>query len=84
MTRRTTAEAEKKAQEVVNLVVEWSRERKLTLNSTKSEVSCFTTWTQEVNSWEPTITIGDEAIPFVKNPRLSTCIWIPNSHSTTM
>ena len=70
VTRRTTAEAEKKAQEVVNLVVEWSREWKLTLNSTKSEVSCFTTWTHEVNSWEPTITIGDEAIPFVKNPRL--------------
>ena len=57
VTRRTTAEAEKKAQEVVNLVVEWSREWKLTLNSTKRKVSFFTTWTHEVNSWEPTITM---------------------------
>ena len=70
VTRRTKAEAEKAAQKVVDVVVSWSREWKLTLNSSKSEVSCFTTSTQEVNKWKPTIRIDGDAIPFAKNPRL--------------
>ena len=70
VTRRSKAEAEKAAQEVVDVVVRWSREWKLTLNSSKSEVSCFTTSTQEVNKWKPTIKIDGESIPFAKNPRL--------------
>ena len=44
-TRRTQKEAERVAQEVVDVVAAWSTEWKLTLNPTKSEVSIFTRYT---------------------------------------
>jgi len=68
-TRRSKEEAARAAQEVVDIVVVWSKEWKLMLNSTKSEVSFFTTWPKEA-SWEPTIVVDGETIPFAKYPRL--------------
>jgi len=70
VTRRSAAEAERDAQKLVDAVVAWSKEWKLTLNSSKSEVATFTTSTKEVNRWIPDIRINGEAIPFAKNPRL--------------
>ena len=43
----TIAEAERKAQKTVDVVLDWSKELKLNLNATKSESSLFTTWTRE-------------------------------------
>ena len=68
-TRRSKEEAARAAQKVVDIVVVWSKEWKLTLNSTKSEVSFFTTWTHEA-AWEPSIVAEGETIPFAKYPRL--------------
>ena len=68
-TRRSKEDAEKAAQEVVDIVVVWSKEWKLKLNSTKSEVSFFTTWTHEA-SWKPSIVVDGDEIPVVKYPRL--------------
>ena len=70
VTRRSAADAERDAQKLVDVVVAWSSEWKLTLNSSKSEVATFTTCTREVNKWIPDIRINGEAIPFAKNPRL--------------
>ena len=70
VTRRSAAEAERAAQDIVDTVVTWSKEWRLTLNSSKSEVATFTTSTKEVNRWMPNIKINGEAVPFVKNPRL--------------
>jgi len=70
VTRRSATEAERAAQDIVDTVVTWSKEWRLTLNSSKSEVATFTTSTKEVNRWMPNIKINGEAVPFVKNPRL--------------
>ena len=42
VTDRVAAKATKAAQKIVNVVVKWSREWRLTLNATKSEVAFFT------------------------------------------
>jgi ribonuclease HI len=68
-TRRSREEATKAAQAAVDIVVAWSKEWKLTLNSSKSEVSFFTTWTHEA-TWKPTVLVGGEKIPFREHPRL--------------
>jgi len=57
------------AQEVVDIVVKWSKEWKLNLNSTKSEESFFSQWPQEAR-WEPTITIDGSRIPHRANPKM--------------
>ena len=62
-------EATRMAQEVVDIVVKWSKEWKLNLNSTKSEVSFFSQWPQEAR-WEPTITIDGSRIPYRANPKM--------------
>ena len=66
-THRIREEAERMAQEVVDIVVPWSVEWKLGLNSGKSVVGFFTTWTHE-SRWEPNITIDGARIPYKKFP----------------
>ena len=68
-TSRHSTVAQKAAQEAVNIVSKWSKEWKLTLNATKSEVSFFSNWTKEAN-WHPVITINGKPIPFNPTPRL--------------
>ena len=57
------------AQMIVDIVVKWSNEWKLTLNATKSEVCFFSTWVQEAK-WQPVIQIEGKTIPFNPTPRL--------------
>ena len=57
------------AQWAVDRVVEWSNEWKLCLNASKSEVSYFSTYTQEA-SWTPSMQINGEPIPFNPTPKL--------------
>jgi len=68
-THRKKEKAEEIAQSAVDVVSKWSKEWKLTLNSSKSEVSFFTTWTHEA-SWKPTIRVDGNPIPFAEHPRL--------------
>ena len=70
VTRREAKDAEVRAQELVDIVVKWSKKWKLTLNPIKSEVSTFTSLQTEVSTWRPTIKINGTAIPFNRNPRL--------------
>ena len=78
-TRRNKEEAVLAAQQTVNIIAEWSRQWKLDLNASKSEVSFFSTYTKE-SKWQPTIKLynnefqllfdeGDEFC-FNKTPRL--------------
>ena len=70
-THRVKEEAEKRAQGLVDIVVKWSAEWKLTLNSGKSEAAFFSTWTKpEDVEWQPQITIEGETIPLKAHPRL--------------
>ena len=61
-TDRRKEEAERLAQRVVDIVVNWSEEWKLKLNSSKSEVGFFSTYSHDAK-WEPSITIGGSHIP---------------------
>ena len=56
-TARKKEDAEAGAQSVVNSVVIWSKFWKLKLNSDKSEVCPFSTWSND-SSWNPTIFIN--------------------------
>ena len=64
----TIKAAEEKAQEAVNIVVEWSREWRLTLNSSKSESSIFTTNRKEAGE-SANIFIDGNKVPFNKTPK---------------
>ena len=68
-THRVREEAQKKVQEAVDVVVEWSKEAKLVLNAGKSEASFFSTWSGE-SKWRPDIRIGGKKVPFKEEPRL--------------
>ena len=57
------------AQLILDMVVKWSNEWKLTLNATKSEVCFFSTWVQEATR-QPAIQIEGRQIPFNPTPRL--------------
>ena len=57
------------AQAAVNVVYRWSREWKLNLNASKSEVAYFTNWTGE-SSWNPDIIINGAPIAYSPTPRL--------------
>ena len=61
--------AQDTVQAVVDMVVEWSKGWRISLNTGKSEVGFFSTWTKEAN-WVPTITIEGSPIPFNATPRL--------------
>ena len=65
----STEEAEDNAQYTVSIIEHWSREWKLTLNSSKSEASFFSTCVAEAN-WKPTITVEGNVIKFEPTPRL--------------
>ena len=68
-TDRRKEEAERLAQRVVDIVVNWSEDWKLKLNSSKSEVGFFSTYSHDAK-WEPSITIGGSRIPYKKYPRM--------------
>ena len=68
-TESTKEEAQIKAHEAVDIVVEWARNWKLRLNATKSEVSHFTTNSMEAR-WEPKIEVDGTIIRREPNPRL--------------
>ena len=68
-THRDKEEAQKAAQNAVDIVVKWSKEWKLNLNATKSEVSFFSTWNGDAEH-KPTVIVEGTNIPFKKNPRL--------------
>ena len=57
------------AQSVVSSVVTWSQEWKLNLNTEKSEVCPFSTWSND-RSWNPTIFIGNQKVCVNTTPRL--------------
>ena len=65
--KRDIATAE--AQWAVDIIADWSKEWKLELNASKSEVSFFSTWTHEAN-FTPSINIDNKAIPYKKSPKL--------------
>ena len=56
---RKRKDAEAAAQSVVSSVVTWSQEWKLNLNSEKSEVCPFSTWSNN-SSWNPITFIGNQ------------------------
>ena len=57
------------AQWAVDIIADWSKEWKLELNASKSEVSFFSRWTHEAN-FTPSINIDSKAIPYKKSPKL--------------
>ena len=66
-------DAEATAQSVVSYVVTWSQEWNLNLNTEKSEVCPFSTWSND-SSWNPTIFIGNQKV-HVKNFTLKKTLW---------
>ena len=65
--KREIATAE--AQWAVDVIANWSKEWKLELNATKSEVTFFSTWTHEAN-FQPSISIANKVVPYKKTPKL--------------
>ena len=61
--------AQNQAQHTVDIVVEWSREYKLTLNGSKSEITMFSNATSEPKSY-PTIKINEKPVRYEAYPRL--------------
>ena len=57
----TTADTEATAQSAVSSFVAWSQKWKLNLNTEKSEVCPFSTWSND-SSWDPTIFIGNQKV----------------------
>ena len=66
---KNRAIAQSKAQEAVDIVVSWSKEWKLNLNGSKSEVSFFSNKKEDLG-WTPTISIGGQDVRFEPTPRL--------------
>ena len=60
--------AERRLQEAVNAVVEWSTTNKMKLNVSKSEATFFSNCSAE-SKWRPSITIGNKPMHFNENPR---------------
>ena len=65
--KREIATAE--AQWAVDVIANWSKEWKLELNATKSEVTFFSTWTHEAN-FQPSFSIANKVVPYKKSPKL--------------
>ena len=66
---RNREHAAEGAQLAVNIISDWSKNWKLTLNATKSEVTFFSTWSHEAKH-QPVITIEGQQIPFNPTPKL--------------
>ena len=62
-------DTEAAAQSVVNSVVIWSQEWKSNLNTDKSEVCLFSTWSNN-SSWNPTIFVGLQKVHLNTTPPL--------------
>ena len=60
-TARKKEDAETVAQSLVNTVINWSKEWKLSLNADKNEVCPFSTWSND-STWTPTIFIGTQKV----------------------
>ena len=69
-TAPTISEAEEKAQAAVDVVSEWSKQAKISLNATKSECSVFTTDRRQESKATAKISIDGKTIPFNKTPKL--------------
>ena len=67
-TAPTLTLAESLAQKAVDVVVQWSKEWKLSLNASKSEASFFTLSTQEAK-WRPSIDVEGKKIAYNPEPR---------------
>ncbi len=63
-------EAVNKAQKAVDVVTKWAKEWKLTLNTTKSEASFFSTWVGETR-WKQEIKVNGKQIKFNSNTTFS-------------
>ena len=68
-TNRKKELAVKELQELIDIVVKWSKKWKLNLNADKCEVCFFSTDTREAN-WSPTLLIDGQALKHETNPRL--------------
>ena len=62
-------DAKATAQSVVNSVVTWRQEWKLNLNSDKSLVCPFSTWSND-STWNPTIFVGTQKVRVNTIPRV--------------
>ena len=70
-TERETKDAEAKVQNAVNIVNNWSKEWKISLNADKSETSGFSVWTNDNHEkWTPKITLGNKTLKDNPTPRL--------------
>ena len=70
-TCNTLVEAEKLVQKSVDIVAAWSKEWKISLNTTKSEFSFFSNSTKETSKkWIPTVVIDGKKIKYNPTPRL--------------
>ena len=78
-TNRDRKKAEQEAQKVVDIVVEWSHRWKLTLNTSKSEVSYFSTWGKEKDH-HPTVKIDNSTIPFAYPSTITKLDTGPSTH----
>ena len=68
-TARNKADAERSVQAKVDIVSRCSQQWKLQLNVGKSEVSAFSTWSND-SKWEPNISLQGRNIPFNSTLRL--------------
>ena len=66
---RSKEEAAAKVQDALTAIAAWSRSKKLTLNSSKSECILFTNNSSEA-AWKPPLTINGESLHFNPHPRL--------------
>jgi len=71
-TSRTYGEAEETVQKSVDIVAEWSKEWKISLNGTKSETCYFTSHRKELKEghWTPAIIVNGKPIRYNPTPRL--------------
>jgi ribonuclease HI len=69
--RKTLNEAQDAAQAGIDVVVNWAKGWRLSLNATKSECSFFSNSTKRADTeWKPHIVVDDTVIKFEKTPRL--------------
>ena len=68
ITDKSLEAAERRLQEAVNAVVEWSTTKKMKLNVSKSEATFFSNCSAE-SKWKPSITIGNKPMPYNEKPK---------------
>ena len=65
---RDMTTAQEAVQASIDIVVDWSKRWKLTLNAGKSESAFFSTWTNDAK-WRPSLHVDGKPIPFSEAPR---------------